>query len=462
MKRNILILLLILGGTISVFAQKNVSNGKIICTSDVHFNPFFDHSLVVTLIKTPYKLWPSVFAKSKIQTANSWGSDSNYPLVKSALDAMQKQTPSPAFIIITGDFLCHSFKDSLLKCAPQYTDSLESFISKTTNLVAWMFDQHFPKTVVLPVLGNNDSYCGDYHISPIGSFLTMFAKAWVPLQRNHNAALDNAFIKQFTGHGYYTYALRDGSGGTMVMLNDIYMSLSYSDKCGDPTLNPAATELTWLGNVLKQAAAKNKKVWIADHIPPGVNVYSTVGKTNSCPQTVQLMMTDSSNKVFVGLMNTYHSTINASFSGHTHMDDFRVLYSAANVPISFIHITPAISPLFYNNPGFQIVEYSKTTFQLLNSQTYYYPLNLPQKAWTLEYDFQKTYGVTGINPITMDQVRQKILANPAYRANYVNYYDMSYPAGNGNNQVTWKGYWCGTGNFFGSSFEACNCGTATK
>lgn len=461
-KRTAIVFLLLLGGVVqSLLAQtQSLQQGHILSASDIHFNPFYDPSLMDALVKSDYKQWLAIFNSSKTTQPNSYNSDSNFPLFRSALAAMKRQNASPAFMIITGDFLCHNFQSNFAQYAPAYPDSLKSFTSKTIRFMAMLFNQYFPKTIVLPVLGNNDSFCGDYMVEPDGQFLAMFAKAWVPLQRNHNLKADKAFVTAFSKGGYYTYSLRDGSGAKLVMLNTVFFSYRYTN-CGTPTENPAAIELNWLSGVLKQSKLQKSKLWLAAHIPPGIDVNSTLNGKGTCTQNIRTMLNDSCNQVYLQLLTRYAPVIKAGFAGHTHMDDFRLLYNKG-IPISFMHITPAVSPLFGNNPGFQCLSYSKATFGLLNSQTYYYNLNLNAPVWQFEYDFQKAYGVKGITPQSLNQVRKEIAANPAYLNKYINYYDGSNPNSNNINLQNWKTYWCGTGNLTTASFAACNCGVAVK
>ncbi|OCX50421.1 hypothetical protein BEL04_21810 [Mucilaginibacter sp. PPCGB 2223] len=461
MKKLCVIILVLVMIVANIRAQpKPTATGNILTVSDIHLNPYFDPSLMDKLVKSDYKQWPTIFNSSSIKAPNTYNSDSNFPLFVSALAAMKKQNPSPAFIIITGDFLCHSFQSNYAKYAPNYPDSVRSFTSKTIQVMALMLDKYFPKTVVLPVLGNNDSFCGDYMIDPGGEFLNMFAKAWVPLQRSHNAIADKAFVTQFGKGGYYTYDLKDGSGGKMVMLNTIFFSTSYNNSCETHPAHPAADELNWLARVLKQNQAK--KLWLAAHIPPGIDVNKTINGKGTCAQNVRTMWRDSCNMVFQSLVIKYAAAIKAGFAGHTHMDDFRLLYNAKGVPVYFMHITPAVSPLFGNNPGFQNLSYSKSSFVLLDSKTYYYSLNTSAPAWTFEYDFNKTYGVGNITPASLDVVRKNILSKPACLTSYVNYYDMSNPQLDGINNQNWKAYWCATGNLTTASYTNCYCGGVLK
>lgn len=442
--------------------QTATLTGTILSISDIHLNPYFDPSLMDQLVKANYKQWPAIFNSSAIKQPNSYNNDANFPLFVSALAAMKKQNPSPAFIIITGDFLCHSFQSNFSKYAPNYPDSVRSFTSKTIQVMAMMFDKYFPKTVILPVLGNNDSYCGDYMIDPGGEFLKMFAKAWVPLQRNHNTAADKAFITQFSKAGYYTYDLKDGSGGKMVMLNTVVFSTSYNNSCETSPAHPAAGELSWLQGILRKNGAKKGKLWIAAHIPPSIDVYKTINGKGTCAENASSMWTDSCNRVFQAMVIKYASAIGAGFAGHTHMDDFRLLYDTKGTPVYFMHITPAVSPLFGNNPGFQSLTYNKSTSKLLDSKTYYFSLNTTDPAWTFEYDFRKTYGVNNITPASLDEVRKNILSKSACLTSYINYYDVSNPGLDGINNQNWKAYWCATGNLTTASYTNCYCGGALK
>lgn len=437
---------------------KSTSQGSILSASDMHFDPFFDPTLINKLIMSPVGQWQGIFASSAIKTPNSYKHDSNYPLFNSALAAMKRQNPNPAFMVITGDFLCHDFQTNYKTYGKAYPDSMRAFSSKTIQFMALMLDQYFPKTVILPVLGNNDSFCGDYMIDPAGRFLSMFAKAFVPLQRNHNTVADKAFISQFSKGGYYTFNLHDGSGGTMIMMNTIFFSVNYKDTCGSALVNPAGAELDWLAGVFKKHSAQKGKLWLACHIPPGINAYSSAGK---CPQGIVTMWRDSCNQAYLSMIRRYAPIIKAGFAGHTHMDDFRVFHNNGK-PVSMMHITPAVSPLFSNNPGFQSISYSKTSFGLLNIKTYYLNLSAATSAWALEYDYQKTYRVSNLSPASLDAVRNKISTNPAYLSYYMKYYYVGNEAANGINQQNWKVFWCATGNATTADFSGCYCSAPVK
>ncbi len=438
-------------------ARLNPQSSRVsLSVSDLHFNPFFDPSLVNALVKSNYTEWQRIFESSSVRQPNNYKSDSDYPLLKSALTAMQQECPQPAHIVISGDFLSHNFQDNFSAYAPNYPDSLNSFIAKTVNFIASMIDRYFPRTVVLPVLGNNDSDCGDYMIGPNSPFLSMFARAWVPLQRNGNAAKDSSFVQQFSKGGYYTFTFNEKIPHRVILLNTVFYSSSYSNSCGNPADDPAGTEMQWTDSILKDMNAKNEIAWMVYHIPPGVNVYSSLPDTGSCASYVSMMWHTKYNSAFLDLIGNYAPMIRAAFAGHTHMDDFRVIY-ANQKPISFIHITPAVSPVFSNNPGFQRITYNADDMTLQNAETFYLNLMRNKSKWLPEYNYRKTYGVKGINAAALDTVRQKIAANITYRNQYIKLYDVSNPPRDGVNSGNWRAFWCGTGLLTSNEYQACSC-----
>jgi len=57
-----------------------------------------------------------------------------------------------------------------------------AFTTKAIRYLAAEFRRRFPRTPILPTLGNDDSYCGDYMIETRGPHSwQMFAAVWEPL-----------------------------------------------------------------------------------------------------------------------------------------------------------------------------------------------------------------------------------------------------------------------------------------
>ncbi len=444
----------------AAFAQAKRPSSKqpeFISTSDIHFNPFYDGSLVLSLMVTDYTKWDSIFKLSPSKAISEDGADANYALFVSALGAMRKTNPKPQYIIVTGDFLAHNFTGKLVNQVPD-TSLQKAFINNTIRFTAYMFNKYFPNTVILPVLGNNDSYCGDYDMSPQNPFLNMFAKAWVPLQRNNSKAKDSMFVAQFSRGGYYSFTPKGDPGHKLLMLNTIFFSRKYMNTCegGDTsTTSGGINEMKWLENELQANAtlgAKANKLWLAYHIPPGIDVY---GSTR--PGIVSPMWDSGYNRRFLGFLNTYSANITANFAGHTHMDDFRVLYNAEKKPVSFVRITPSISRSNGNYPGFQVFSYSTGGYALTNYKTYYLNATTTDSAtaWALEYDFGQQYGISGINAVSLDALRSKLASDVNSQNSFMKYYEVSNLRHVNSLRRNWQCYWCGTGELTATDYTNC-------
>jgi sphingomyelin phosphodiesterase acid-like 3 len=92
------------------------------------------------------------------------------------------------------------------------------------------------------------------------------------------------------------------------------------------------------------AAAKQAQepVWLVYHIPPGIDGYATL-RRGACPGTMIPMWAEAYAEPFHSLLRRYTETVAASFAGHTHMDDFRLI-GDADGHFAFTLVTPAVSP----------------------------------------------------------------------------------------------------------------------
>src|SRR5258705_13526188 len=104
-----LIMKRVAGLIFALFVASSAFAEKFLAVSDIHFNPFADPAIVAKLEAADVSQWDAIFASSAVTAFSPDGSDTNDPLLRSALGEMQKQLPSPAFVLISGDFLAHKF-----------------------------------------------------------------------------------------------------------------------------------------------------------------------------------------------------------------------------------------------------------------------------------------------------------------------------------------------------------------
>src|SRR5215831_2135787 len=430
--------------------HRPAAGGQFLAVSDIHFDPFYDPSLVAQLVAADVSQWETIFATSAITTVSPRGQDSNYPLLRSALAEMQQRLPANAFILISGDFMSHDFSKNFQNYAPDKSQAAyQAFVTKTIQFVARAFQQAFPGTRLLPTLGNNDSDCGDYAIEPHGAFLAAFREAW------RTSVDSQSFNDEFGLGGYYTTALPESGRTRLIALNTVFFSTKYKNTCGTPGSDPGMQELGWLDAQLRAAARKKEHVWLLLHIPPGIDVFDTIESGSQCP-TPQMFLKTPYAEQYLRLVDRYRAVIVGTFAGHTHMDDFRVLQSQAKRSAGYIHISPSISPIFGNNPAFEVVSFD-SKHGITDYTAYNLQLGDATPTWGYEYNFRNAYAQPTYNAATLRQVMRAIGSNPTTRATYLNYFTAASAQATAKDTQSWRGYWCGIGAMSAEAFTACYC-----
>jgi hypothetical protein len=446
--------------------EKQVAGtGIVISLSDIHFNPFYDPSLINSLIVSDYTKWQWIFSHSSIQGYGTHNADSNYNLLNSALQNIYMLAPHPDFIIISGDFLAHDFQETYQNLSGSSDrKAVNSFIDKTIAFVARMIARRFPNTSVYPALGNNDSYCGDYQIEPNSQFLRATAKTWKGFLKNRSNT--SSFVQTFPRRGSYSIIATSNRYHRLIVLNNTFFSINYKNACGDQRADPGSDEIKWLEVELQKAATAKAKVWLVYHIPPGIDVYSTLLRQRqaSADQTQQVIpfWQPAYNQKFINLVTQYSPSIVGSFAGHMHMDTFELIQSANENAVSFVHITPAISPIFGNNPAFELFSYNRQSFAIRDYTAYYLDLrsaaarkNAPIR-WQKEYSFVESYRQPVFAATILQIVHKGIPANQnGYRTKYETYYNVSNMVSPVVGPNNWRAYWCGMTNLTEAQYRSC-------
>jgi len=417
--------------------------------SDIHFNPFADPAIVAKLESADVSQWDAIFASSAVTAFSSFGSDVNDPLLRSALAEMRKQLPSPAFVLISGDFLAHKFDTTYQQYATDKSQTAYSaFVTKTIAYVASAFRKTYPGVRIYPTLGNNDSDCGDYAIAPNGAFLASFHEVWRPVVGSRS------FDRRFPTGGYYHADLPGLENVRVIALNTNFFSTNYKNPCGTPGPDPALRQLRWLEAELFLARAEHKRVWLLFHIPPGIDVFDTEKYGGTCPTLKpQTFWKTEYMQKYLRIAAAHRSTIVGSFAGHTHQDEFRIASGR------FIHFTPSVSPIFGNNPAFEIVDVKRN-----GDIGGYTAWNLPDVTlpWTREYAFDETYAKPGYDAATLTELAAAIGSDTATRALYFDHISSGNAKDTAATLPQWQGYWCGLTAMTGTAFTACACAAPPK
>ena len=117
--------------------------------------------------------WRDRLSRAPDQMMASFGKDTNFPLLDSALAALRAAAPEADFTIFTGDLLAHEFEAKAAKAfgVDERSTLVQAFAVATTNFVARMLGRAIPSRPVIIALGNDDAACGDYRIDPGGPYL---------------------------------------------------------------------------------------------------------------------------------------------------------------------------------------------------------------------------------------------------------------------------------------------------
>ncbi len=417
-------------------ADGQTASGRFVLISDIHFNPFHDPSLFPQLVEQPVEQWEKLFASSHKALWSRYGEDSNYALLKSTLDDARSRLAAPDFILYPGDYLAHQWQAKYDALAKKSHDSdpvaYRRFTTKTMQFLAREFRIRWPNSPIIGTLGNNDSFCGNYSITPQGPFLAMFADVWRGLLGGGMHFAEPA--KDFSDHSLYTVRIAHMKRHRIVVLNDAYWSNRYDNACGRITQTPALDQLAALENILADCRSAGEKVWLLLHIPAGIDNYASSAKAQGQHGRPVTFWQQTLTSRFAQLAERYAPTVQIIFAGHTHMDDFRIIRLNGEESL-LMKIAPSISPIFGTNPCYQTYQYDGSTGRIENYQSVFLPLNDThgrtgadgRARWELEYDFGKIYRWPELNAATVEKLAEQIRTGAITRHRYGEFYDSGGP-----------------------------------
>jgi len=431
--------------------------GLFLIVTDIHFDPFSNPSLVPALDQNPVSGWTDIL-KSAAGNIQSYGSDATFTLMVSALEAAAAQGMAYDYVLYTGDYLSHGFNSSYDSHAGANPRGVTSFSVKTTQYVSHLLGDTFGDIPVYGVLGNEDSACGDYRIEPAGAYLDGVGEEWAELSRQPQR------FAEFQKYGNYKVAHPTIPDQDIIALNNVFWTTRYSNSCGTGDGNPGQDTMNWLNAQLLDTQQAGRKAQILMHVPPGADAYDTArhGVPDSCGQNVRLFWHEHFLSEFLDLMHKYAGTVDYTFSGHTHMDGFTVINDASGAPLIVNQITPAVSPIFGNNPAFAVFLYDKTNGTVKDSATYYLT-NLDAAAagakpdWQLEYDYRGTYAVRDLSAASRASLAQILQNDEPLRQRFSDLYAVSATRKQ-IDAATWRAFGCALGAASRDTFKTCYCG----
>ncbi len=428
------------------------ADGTFLVLSDLHFNPFAAQELFPRLQQAPADQWPRILAETEA-AGQEPGTDTSFALLQSTLDHAAQRAPRPDFILCPGDMLAHDWQRSFDRLAPglRATDP-EVFQRFTINAVRFLVAElrrRFPGVPILPAIGNEDSFCDDYALTPDGVFLRDFAATW-DLSRHVPVAEREAFQQTFVRGGYYELPHPRVPKHRLVVLNSVFFSTEYFDACEQPHQQPSGEQLAWLEQRLSHAEQNGEQVWLLMHIPPGIDAFATAQSLRKNGPAVSFWH-EAYTRRFLKLAARYKRTLQLAIAGHTHMDDFRLPRADGEPTVPF-KLVPAVSPVFGNNPAYQVFAYRRSNGRVADYRTYFLPLvaeqrrggdaapqSAPQRpdppdqpksplpGWREEYSFAEAYGYASLSAASVADLARRLERQPEVIGRFRTYYNSSAP-----------------------------------
>ena len=421
------------------------SQNTFLIVSDIHFNPMADASLVAKLAASEPAQWETILGQSRNGAFSQYGEDSNWWLLQSSLKAMRAALPHPAFVMTNGDMLAHQFPKTFQGITHDGDrEDYRKFVRKTIQFLALQFQKTYPDTPILVTPGNNDDECGNYSIYANGEFLHDTAELAAKL-----AHANGDFKSSWEALGSYEIPNPAIPGVRILALNSIFFSELYhpqnfKDGCATESTTAPDELLAWLESRLNKARQAHDKVWLMFHIPPGIDSYTTMHKylallkgkmerqdEKLCASAVVPMWVPKWTAQFDDLLVKYKDTIAASFAGHTHSDEFRVIDPSSKDP-QFVLVSPAISPVYNQNPAFRTVRFQQDG-SLIDSSVYYlanlaFASNTTPGDWQREYTFSQQWHTQQLDGASLSSLYNKIKTQPAEGDEWLKLYNVSSAA----------------------------------
>ncbi len=454
----------------------------VVAISDIHFNPLANPALFPKLLDSPASGWQSIFEADTSTPVSTFGTDTDYPSLVLALAALKQNLGSSPVIIFSGDMLGHDLPQCFYQLfAAKFftanpiptqlnpadcplpptttpsqgeTGAMQEFLDNTLAFVCMQIRANVGTVPVIFVPGNIDTY-DSAGTGPDALFLANNAATYYTYLLNES--VDKApFDETFTSLGSYT-AQPLGSNLMVIALDSNPFAQSPNSPPLD-SLDPYA-ELAWLDSQLAAAQLAGQKVWLIMHVPPGANTTVTaqkVGTFNSSTQIADdeaaMMWQPQYQILFMQILSKYPGLIAMGITGHTHMDEFRVLPTG-----DVLFGIPGISPVFGNNPAFKIFTFWSDTEVPLDYQSISYNLAAspaPTQFNTL-YTFSTAYAAAFSTPYvaapnatlesSVQQLYPQLTPTAPVTATFINYYVSSSTTFPWNmaNTANWPIFSCG-------------------
>lgn len=382
---------------------------RIVHISDLHMDPLYAEGSVANCNEPLCCRSWSTTQSETVTYSGKWGAaEGSCDLPQVTLESMLQYIADSVefdYIYWTGDIPPHDV----------WNQTKDGNLEALRNVAA-LIQQYIPSDkIVYPAVGNHES-------EPVNSFPVP------PVYQDYDIAylynqLDETwrnFVPNLTDDlvlkgGYYWSKIRPGLRILSVNMNYCHGANWWLlVQSQDPT-----EEVQWIIDQLDEAEQNNEKVHLIGHIPPGECTY--VWSRN-----------------YRDILDRYKNTISGHFYGHTHKDEFEIVYDDVNttVPISFSNIGPSATTYSNLNPAFRVYtidgDYNGSSFAVLDYDEYYMDVAQANTdgtpTWTKLYSALDSYGLSAYTPEEWDNfVTRMETDDDLFKLFYSHYYRKSDP-----------------------------------
>ncbi|CAJ0583335.1 unnamed protein product, partial [Mesorhabditis spiculigera] len=341
--------------------------------------------------------------------AGYWGTvgncDAPYWLFTSMLQHAASAHQDLDYILVSGDLMSHTdwvyTRETHAGMIRNISDTIRSF---------------FPKIPTFFTVGNHEGVPIDnfapwdvapiqYNMSWLYDTMAESYKGWVPQDQMEMVKFNGCYMKKLYP-GLRLISLNNGLGDSM----NFWLYVNETDPDGT---------MTWFINQLADAERAGDRVHIVAHIPSGSSESLEGWSAN-----------------YYNAINRFESTVVAQFMGHTHSEEFQVMYSDMNDPKSrptgVIYSTPSITPYSEYYPTYRVYtldgSYNGSTWQVLDWEEWRMDLlkanaDPPNAKWEQFYpSAAKAYGLKDFWPASWDDFITRMKTDDAlfqrYRTNF--------------------------------------------
>ncbi len=438
--------------------------------SDIHFEPFWDPGKVAKLAAADPSNWKAILTSPDTPNRKqdfdaleakcpSRGPDTSYGLFASALAEMKKHVGGAHFITVSGDLMAHQFDCKFQHLLPNAGPAdYPEFTQKTIAFIIGQLNDAAGSVPVYAALGNNDSDCGDYGLSPNSAFLKGAGKT---LTQGFPAKQRKAALSAFAQTGSYSISLPAPMlSARLIVLDDLFFSSGYTNCTDSGGVSGKALQLKWLASELAAARSAKENVWVMAHLPPGVDAFSTLRAACKKPPSMILSTPRPSDPdPLTDTLLGAADVIQLAIFAHTHEDEIKLLEKQPNQAAIPVKLVPSISPINGNLPSITVADIDPASATLIDYKVIAGSQTVP---WKQEYDYADDYGEASFSAAAVRDLVTKFAADSSGKDQASQNYIHNFLTGKRTSllSLAWPAYVCTMTEETSTGFSNCACNSS--